>query len=192
MHKQLIIVRKDLNMSVGKLAGQVAHASNMYFLSLIKSKAHDVSFDILPVYDKDAEGNDVPFLYKSPAVAELRNKAAERGERYFPIPTGKTGYRVNSFLIEKELYEGWIDDIYTKIICEAKNKSQLLKAAELAETLGLKENKDFFLIKDRCLTELAPEETDENGNGQTLTAIGFRPLDSEVMSQISRKYQLLK
>ena len=62
----------------------------------------------------------------------------------------------------------------------------------MAEELGLKENEDFFIIRDNCLTELEPEEFDENGVGRTITCIGFRPLPESVMSQISKKYQLLK
>ena len=62
----------------------------------------------------------------------------------------------------------------------------------MAEELGLKEGIDFFLIKDACLTELEPEEVDENGVGRTLTCIGFRPLPDEVAHQISRKYQLYR
>ena len=60
------------------------------------------------------------------------------------------------------------------------------------EELGLKEGKDFFLIKDNCLTELEPEEIGEDGIGRTLTCIGFRPLPDETAHAISRKYQLYK
>ena len=54
---------------------------------------------------------------------------------------------------------------------------------------GLVENKDFFLIRDACHTELEPEEFDENGEGMTLTCIGFRPLP-EIAHQISHKFHL--
>ena len=67
-----------------------------------------------------------------------------------------------------------------------------MKAADLAKVLGLQEGLDFFLIRDNCLTELEPEEIDENGVGRTLTCIGFRPLPDDLAHQISRKYQLYK
>jgi PTH2 family peptidyl-tRNA hydrolase len=67
-----------------------------------------------------------------------------------------------------------------------------MKAVTIAEELGLKENQDFFLIKDNCLTELEPEEVDDNGVGRTLTCIGFRPLSDEIAHSISKKYQLFK
>ena len=54
------------------------------------------------------------------------------------------------------------------------------------------ENEDFWLIKDACLTELEPEEYDENGVGRTLTCIGFKPLPDEIAHQISKKFQLYR
>ena len=38
------------------------------------------------------------------------------------------------------------------------------KAVKIAEELGLKENVDFFLIKDACLTDLEPEEFAKEGH----------------------------
>ena len=111
MYKQIIIARKDLAMSSGKLAAQVSHGS-MAFLSWF-----------------------------------IRNNADLDGQ--------------------------------------AKNKNQLLKAKTMAEELGMVEGKDFWLIKDNCHTELEPEE-----DGRTLTVIGFRPMDSEIIDQIGRKYHL--
>ena len=52
------------------------------------------------------------------------------------------------------------------------------------------EGEDFFLIKDNCLTELEPEEIDKNGVGRTLTCIGFKPMDSEIIDKIGKKYHL--
>ena len=144
--RQLIIVRKDLQMSSGKVAAQVSHASMAFISAQIREKA-------------SLCGND---LYK----AEIE--------------------------IPREMYEDWFSGIFTKTVCEAKNRSQLMKAAAMAETLNLKEGKDFFLIKDFCLTELEPEEMDENGCGRTLTCIGFRPLPDDIAHQISRKFQLYR
>lgn len=145
--RQLIIARKDLNMSPGKLAAQVAHAS----------------------------------------WAFLSNQIRTRGERL----TLSNDYVVQLF-INKDIYEQWFGSIFTKTICEAKNKNQLLKAKEIAEELGMIEGQDFFLIKDACNTELTPEEIDENGIGRTLTCIGFKPLDDETAWKISKKFQLYK
>ena len=141
--KQLIIVRKDLCMSAGKVAAQVAHAS-MAFLSA------DIHRNIK--YDNHMYHTQIAF--------------------------------------SEDEYEDWFMDSFTKIICEAKNKSQLLKAAEMANTLGLKYDHDYFFIWDVCRTEITPEEVNELGAGRTLTCIGFRPLPDNIYQQISKKYQL--
>lgn len=95
-------------------------------------------------------------------------------------------------LLPHGIIEHWIYGSFTKTVCEAKNHNQLLKAKTIAEELGLVEGQDFFLIRDNCLTDLEPEEFDENGQGYTLTCIGFRPLDDEIAWQISKKFQLYK
>ena len=94
--------------------------------------------------------------------------------------------------------DGWIDDwsvawingIFTKTVCQARNRTQLEKVVTISNELGLVEGEDFFLIKDNCLTELEPEEVDENGIGRTLTCIGFRPLPDDIAHQISKKFHL--
>ena len=150
--RQLIIARKDLNMSAGKLAAQVSHAS-MAFLTA-------------PLRETKDDKNKI--------------KRIENGEYVFEIK------------IDAETYDDWICGIFTKTICEARNRNQLLKAKKMAEELGMEEEKDFFQIKDNCLTELEPEEVDENGVGRTLTCIGFRPLPDDVTHEISRKFQLYR
>ena len=119
------------------------------------------------------------------SLAFLSNKIRYKGQL--------DGAFVDVYLsIPKDVYEEWFCGIFTKTICEAKNKNQLLKAKEIAEELGMIEGKDFFLIKDACNTELTPEEIDENGVGRTLTCIGFKPLDDETAWKISKKFQLYK
>lgn len=157
--RQLIIARKDLNMSPGKLAAQCCHASIAFITSQLRDRSNVTEFTVGTVDDPD-EANVL-------------------------------GYDIDLYF-DKEVYEDWICGIFTKTICEAKNKNQLLKAVTIAQELGLKENEDYFLIKDACLTELEPEEVDENGEGRVLTCIGFKPLDDETAHKISKKFQLYK
>lgn len=100
-------------------------------------------------------------------------------------PLACQGEYESKFMIENDLYEQWINGEFTKCILQAKNKNQLLKAKTMAEELGMKEGEDFWLIRDNCHTELEPEES-----GRTLTVIGFKPMDSEIIDQIGRKYHL--
>lgn len=140
--RRLFIMRKDLHMSPGKLAAQVAHCAEAYWTQkimdgVLSAGIYGVSADV------------------SLALDEYRN---------------------------------YLCDIHTKTICEAKNKSHLLKAQNMAVEMGLVEGTDFDLIYDKCLTEITPEEED----GTTLTGIWFKPLQDEQARQISKKYQLYK
>lgn len=139
-YKQIIIVRKDLAMSVGKICSQVSHGS-IAFLS-----------------------------------------------RFIRNNTDKNGH-VDGY-IDEDILHNWIEGAFTKCVLKAKNKNHLLKAKTMAEDMGMIEGKDFFLIKDNCLTELEPEEIDENGIGRTLTVIGFAPMNSDIIDKIGKKYQL--
>jgi len=94
--------------------------------------------------------------------------------------------------IDKGLYEGWIGDIFTKIVVKAKNKNKLMKAIDYAKELGLEENKDYFLITDLCKTSLKPEFIDNNGDGRVIVGIGFKPMEIEKVEKISKHYQLYK
>lgn len=149
MYKQIIIARKDLNMSPGKLSAQVSHGSIAFLTWMIRN-------------------NSLPF-YKEHTLA-LMNE-----------PTFYKSY----LCIDKDTYEQWIDGEFTKCVLQARNKNHLLKAKTMAEELGMVEGKDFWLIKDNCHTELEPEE-----DGRTLTVIGFRPMDSEIIDKIGKKYHL--
>jgi len=151
MYKQIIIVRKDLHMSAGKLAAQVSHGS-MAFLT-----------------------------------TAIRNNLFPRKDYQNEIDC----YRAE-FDLEKDLVEQWIQSAFTKVVLQAKNKNQLMKAVEMAKELGMKEGEDYFLIKDNCYTELEPEEIDENGVGRTLTCIGFKPMDAEIIDKIGKKFHVFE
>lgn len=212
--KQIIIARKDLNMSPGKLAAQVSHASMAFLTTQIKAHTErylTVDYGCSYHTDTTFENGEVRCVRNGPAIfrradlTEFARKAYEAGEDYFyykPVdPNNRDGELVlcepeyeyvATLNFGEDVYKGWINGSFTKVICEAKNKTQLLKAKTIADGLSLVEGTDYFLIKDNCLTELSPEETDEDGVGRTLTCIGFRPLQDDIARQISRKFQLYK
>lgn len=138
--RRLFIMRKDLHMSPGKLAAQVAHCAEAYWTMLLRE-----------------------------------NVILEDGVYY----TNRIG-------ISREIVDQYLRGSFTKTICEARNKTHLLKAKETADELGLVEGKHYGLIYDMCLTELTPEEED----GTTLTGIWFCPLSDDVAHCISKKYHL--
>ena len=208
--RQLIIARKDLQMSPGKLAAQVSHASMAFMSVQIHKSARKVwKYKTLPSFREE------PFTghrqlgarpYKRGDLSRISQEAYEKGQDYFTVrPVTSDADETNLELCENEydsyvatieiprnVYEEWFAGIFTKTICEARNRNHLMKAVTMAEELGLVEGTDFLLIKDACLTELEPEEMDESGIGRTLTCIGFRPLLDDIAHQISRKYQLYK
>jgi len=141
-YKRLFIVRKDLNMSTGKISAQLAHCAEVYWLKLLKP--------------------DIPY----------RNDLGTVRFYTVEMPTG----------VSEEYVKGAI----TKTVCECKNKNQLLKARDLAVEQGLIEGEDFGFIKDKCLTELMPEEED----GTTYTAFWTAPIPEEKALAISKKYHL--
>lgn len=197
MYKQIIIARKDLDMSPGKLAAQVSHASMAFLTSKITRNAKKVINEHIGIAWKSSGASQ---FYLHPGLNEFAKIARQNGNRYFiykpkyaEFPNGeqmmcdKTTVREykTAFAIEKDLYEQWICGEFTKCVLRAKNKNQLLRAKKMAEDMGMKEGEDFWLIRDNCHTELEPEE-----DGKTLTCIGFKPMDSEVIDRIGKKYQL--
>lgn len=204
MYKQIIIARKDLNMSPGKLAAQVSHASMAFLTNMIQGHVTEVTINCHPVYTYKNNVKE-EINYPNEDYKRMAKEAIKNGEDYFycePVDplkpfgkqkTTKDKYAYRAFLcIDGKLYDEWINGSFTKCVLQAKNKNKLLKAVELAEELGMKENEDFFLIKDNCYTELDPEEFDENGQGRTLTCIGFKPMDTEIIDKIGKKFQLYK
>ena len=96
------------------------------------------------------------------------------------------GYE-GSVFFDKDTYEQWLCGIFTKVILEVKNNSQLENVVAKAKENGMVENKDFFCIRDACLTELTPDET-----GTCFTCIGFRPMPAEEIDKVTKKLQLFK
>lgn len=83
------------------------------------------------------------------------------------VPT-LNGYNV-AVLLDKDTLEQWFQKDMYKFIYQVEKNKTLLIARTTAEKLGLRENKDFFLMK--------------NSQGK-ITCISFKPLDNEIVSQI--------
>ena len=140
--RRLFIMRKDLHMSPGKLAAQVAHCAEAYWTHMLKGM---------------------------------------EAMRYEEMK-----WFLKTVLVDSKIYDEYVCGSFTKTICEAKNKTDLMKAQKKADDMGFEYGKDYGLIYDNCLTELTPEED----NGTTLTGIWFKPLPDDVAHSISRKYHL--
>lgn len=205
MYKQVIIARKDLNMSPGKLAAQVSHASMAFLTSMIRRRSiRSINEEKLPTFEQRLDENGelikISKLYGREDLTKFAAQGLKDGKEYiyvkseYPLRLGRKievsyepTYNYQALMeFDGDLYEQWINGSFTKCILQAKNKNQLLKAKTIAEELGMKKGEDFFLIRDECRTELKSEDED----GRTLTCIGFKPMDSEIIDKIGKKYHL--
>lgn len=82
----------------------------------------------------------------------------------------------------------WLTGIFTKVLLEVKSLQALEKMVALAQENGLVEGRDFFCIKDNCLTELIPDD----GSDRCFIAVGFRPMDVDRMRPVVKRLQLYK
>lgn len=129
--RRLFIIRKDLQLSPGKLAAMVAHCAEAYWTRMIQRESHKLVKGCFRPLDAPAQPDD-----------------------------GEVACYSTDLIIDKDIFEQYISGSFVKTICEAKNLNQLLKAKAIAEEIGLVEDVDFGLINDCCLTELTPENED--------------------------------
>lgn len=98
--------------------------------------------------------------------------------------------------VPKDIWSDYVNGIFTKTICEARNLNQLKKVdeyiasanAELPDNRKLVQKVDYGWINDKCLTELTPE----NEDGTTTIGVWFRPLPDDIAHMISKKYKLYR
>lgn len=194
--RRLFIIRKDLNLHAGKLAAMVGHCAEGYWTTLLKNSAakgniRDNMFETLPTETE----NDPNYWtrYRAPALYLAAEAAHKAGHKSFRVL--KENHRP-TFTIAVEInqndWNDYVNGIFTKTICEAKNLNHLMKVVDVAKELGLIEGQDFGYIDDVCKTDLTPEFTDENGVGRCRVGIWFKPLSDEISHKLSKKYQLYK
>lgn len=204
-YKQIIVVNKELNMSKGKMAAQVSHASMAFLTRCIQQHSTKIEENAYPTWGYQWDSNftkteKVPQRYRREDLDKWAMEARERGEEFFyakPVnPDNKYGplelcesnhHYKTEFTIDKDLYENWMSGLFTKVILSAKNENEMIKIINKAKEAGMTEGEDFFCIRDACLTELTPDET-----GTRWTCIGFKPMDASVIDPITKRLQLFK
>ena len=112
--------------------------------------------------------------------------AHERGEKTFQYLEENSRPTVTiSIELPKDIWNGYVNDIFTKTICEAKNLNNMKKRVlPVIEELGLKEGVDYGYINDSCKTDLTPE----NPDGTCTVGMWFKPLPDEDAHKISMKF----
>ena len=119
--------------------------------------------------------------YWTRLINEFKGMEHIKTEEYGGGSYYNVGIQINGSIVND-----YINGIFTKTICEAKNLNHLMKASNIAEELGLIKGTDFDFINDRCITELTPE----NEDGTCTVGIWFKPLEDDIAHKISKKYQL--
>ena len=198
-YKQVIVVNKELNMSKGKMAAQVSHASMAFLTRMIQRHTGKKIENRYPAWENYPK-NTKPQMYRRNDLYQWAEEARQRGESYLycePVAP-QNPYSALRLCDEKfhyechmdvdtDLYEQWMNGLFTKVILSAKNENQMEKIVEKAKEAGMEEGVDFFCIRDACLTELTPDET-----GTRWTCIGFAPMDAEKIDVVTKKLQLFK
>lgn len=198
-YKQVIVVNKELNMSKGKMAAQVSHASMAFLARMIQRHTGKKIENRYPAWENYPK-NTKPQMYRRNDLYQWAEEARQRGESFFycePVdpqnPYGALRLCDEKFHyechmdVDTDLYEQWMNGLFTKVILSAKNENQMEKIVEKAKEAGMEEGVDFFCIRDACLTELTPDET-----GTRWTCIGFAPMDAEKIDVVTKKLQLFK
>lgn len=186
--RRVIIIRKDLKLSPGKLAAMVGHCCEAFWTNFLKrGSIEDQEFYTLPT--KDPNGKSHWFMFRHPNLANACKEAEERGESTFRVRAENPSKTyVLTQTIDKETWDDYVMGIFTKTICEARNLNNLKKAETIANELGLIKDIDYGFINDCCKTELKPE----NEDGTCTVGIWFKPLPDEIAHKISKKFPLYR
>ena len=119
--RRLFIIRKDLKLKPGKLAAMVGHCCEAYWTNAMKAAAaEDNEFNTLLAVDP--YHSDQPALYRHPKIYEASKAAFARGEKTFRWKKEYGRPTVTVKLeIPKDVWFDYVNGIFTKTICEARN-----------------------------------------------------------------------
>ena len=196
--RRLFIIRKDLHLTPGKLSAMIGHLCEVFWTNLLKAGSiKDNEFEELRTVETYPDGKKEPMLYRHPALYEAAKKAFEEGKEWFlhKLENSRPTMSI-SIEIPKDIWHEYVQGIFTKTICEAKNKNQLMKVIDLinehnnqvSDNQKLVEDIDYGFINDKCLTELTPE----NEDGTTTVGIWFKPLSDNIAHKFSKKFKLYR
>ena len=189
--RRVFVIRKDLHLKPGKMGAMLGHLCEAYWTNLMKASiVIDNEFMTLPAWENYGNGKEGPALYKHPDLYRLSKEAYDRGEKHFTTLRENARKSVTVTMeIPKDIWDGYVNDIFTKTICEARNLNNLkTKIEPVVKELGLIEWVDWGYINDKCLTDLTPE----NEDGTTTIGAWFKPLPDEDAFKISKKFKLYR
>jgi peptidyl-tRNA hydrolase len=192
--RRVFVIRKDLHLKPGKLAAMIGHCCEAYWTNLLKSYAKsgnlkDNEFETLPAKQNYSDGRTGPAIYKYEKLMKLSQEAFYSGKDTFTTLRENPEKTIDiTITLPKDIWNDYVNSIFTKTICECRNKNQLSKAETIAKEIGLIEGLDYGYINDKCLTDLTPE----NEDGTCTVGIWFKPLEDEIAHKISKKFPLYR
>ena len=189
MMRRVFVIRKDLHLKPGKMGAMLGHLCEAYWTNLLKTfPCIDNEFTTLMAEDPWRPGQAA--VYKHPDICRKAKEAFDAGEKSFVVEKDFPRKTVSITVeIPKEIWNGYVNDIFTKTICEARNLNNLkTKIEPVVQELGLFEGVDWGYINDKCLTDLTPE----NEDGTTTIGAWFKPLPDEDAFKISKKFKLYR
>lgn len=165
-------------MSVGKIAAQTAHASQMAVTMMVTpglNKYHKDEID--EVTCPDCEGTGTEEFDDNHTGYSMPCKCGDgkiKAEDYFA-----THKHWSKTLFERErIIEHWTESGYAKICLRADNEEELIGAYTRAKDAGI----PCYLVLDEARTEL---------NGKQYTAVAIGPWESSDIDEITGKMRLL-
>lgn len=192
MHTQIIIARKDLGMSDGDLAIQVSNASMAFLTSeMIQLGALTADFKLAYTWKPDGQ----PAKFSKPEVNKLAKYARDNNQRSFYYTIDENGHAVFSprtyhyevtLKYDVGFWHEWMEGSLAKILLQVNSRDELEELIKNATNIGFVEGEDFFPIMDPSIAETTPKEGDES----TLTCVGFRPMDDELIGVIRYRYNI--
>ena len=189
--RRVFVIRKDLHLKPGKLSAMIGHLCEAYWTNLLKAGSiKDNEFEELRAIETYPDGKKIPMLYHQSSLREAAKKAFEEGKEFFlhKLENSRPTMTI-SIEISKDIWNNYVNGIFTKTICEARNLDNMKKRVmPVIEELGLKEGCDYGYINDSCKTDLTPE----NPDGTCTIGMWFKPLPDEDAHKISKKFQLYR
>ena len=84
MYKQIIIVRKDLEMTSGKMSAQVSHASMAFLTAMLQQRVEKIiATKFAAYYQKGDSAKDYEYEYLNDDLNRYAKEARENGKRSF-------------------------------------------------------------------------------------------------------------
>ena len=125
--RRLFIIRKDLKLKPGKLAAMVGHLCEAFWTNAMKAGTiKDNEFETPSAVETPVGGGNGPATSISPEISETRGKPFEAGEKNSGFMQKRSGPTVTvSFEIPKDIWAEYVNGIFTKTICEARNLNRL-------------------------------------------------------------------